>query len=588
MHPCKAQVSPAQQDSIRYKAFETYSQKRKFTRFFHKLIFKSLNPETDKKKTKVKPKKPKYYQIAEGKVIRSIHISTFDPFGYYKQDTTIKPKGFYSKAGNGLHIKTQAGIIKNLLLFEENERFDSLLVRESERLIRSQKYLRDVMFYTIPSSENSDSIDVFVNTYDIWSIVPEFAMTTSYVETGLTDNNFSGLGHRFQAGRKWSLSDAPHTNRLTYYVPNISNTYISSDVRYISIGKVDSIKSIDFSRNFYSPVTKWAGGVFLGQMKTARNYIRNDSIFQLQSRVNQQDYWGARSWQVLKKYSADAPISNIILSGRLLRLNYPYRQAEAIAANLFNDETGLFAGIGFTSRKYIRDTRIFNFGKTEDVPVGQAFGLTIGMDIQKDKRFYFGAKAAIGNYYSFGYLSAHMEYGSFIGAPGLQQGALTCRINYFTKLLTLGNWKIRQFVKPTVIIGLNRLVTDNLTFNDDMEGFEKLVFSASSMMVLTVQTQTYSPWNLIGFHFGPYFFSSLGILGNESAGLSNSKIYAVLGLGVLVKNDYLMFSTFQFSFSFYPYIPGNGYNVFKTNAFETSDYGFKDFEISKPGIVVYR
>ena len=474
------------------------------------------------------------------------------------------------------------------MLFKENEIFDSLLVRESERLIRSQNYLRDVQFFSVLTAVNSDSVDVFIYTYDVWSIVPELIIAPSFIETGIIDNNFAGLGHRFHANQKWTLNDTPNTTRLSYLVPNISNTYISSDIRYIFTGKVDSVKSVELQRTFYSPLTKWAGGVFLGQMKLAQNYIQNDTVFQLHYRTHEQDYWAARSWQVLKKYSADAPVSNFIFSARVARLSYPQKQNDAISTSLLNNQTTYFAGIGFTSRKYIRDKLIFNFGKVEDVPVGQAFGIIFGMDYQKTKRVYFGAKAAIGSYYPFGYLSAHIEYGSFIGANEFQQGALTCRVNYFTKLMVLGNWKIRQFVKPTVIVGFNRLSTDNLSFNSDMAGFEKLAFSATSMMVLTLQTQSYSPWNLIGFRFGPYFYSSFGMLGNRTSGFSHSRLYTVLGLGMLIKNDYLMFSTFQLSLSFYPFIPGDGYNIFKTNSFETSDYGFRDFEISKPGVVVYR
>lgn len=587
-HFCVAQVSPATKDSIRYKAFEVYAHKRKVTRIIHNLLFKPFKPEIHNKRSEIEANKTRAFQKAERKVIRSIHIATYDPFGYYMQDATVKPKGFFSKAGNRLHLKTRAGTIKNLLLFKENERFDSLVVLESERLLRSQKYLRNVKIYTALSPENGDSIDVFVRAFDVWSILPEIGMTTSAIETGLSDINFIGLGHRFQAHRKWSMTASPHTTRFTYFVPNIGSSYISSDIRYISVGKVDSVKSIGFSRNFYSPVTKWAGGIFLGQMKTANSFIRNDSIIQLSSRVNQQDYWAARSWQVLKKNAANAPVSNFILSARLARLNYPTQQAEAYKANLFNDQTTLFAGIGFTSRKYIRDQLIFDFGKVEDVPIGKLFGITFGMDIQQQKRFYFGAKAAIGNFYSFGYLSSHLEYGSFLGASGLQQGAFICRLNYFTNLLSLGRWKIRQFVKPAAVMGLNRLVTDKLTFNTDMEGFQNLVYSASAMLVLTLQTQSYAPWNFIGFHFGPYFFTSLGMLGNASSGFKHSQLYAVMGLGVLVKNEYLMFSTFQFSVSYYPVLPGKGFNVFKLNAFETSDYGFRDFEISKPDIVVYK
>jgi hypothetical protein len=107
------------------------------------------------------------------------------------------------------------------------------------------------------------------------------------------------------------------------------------------------------------------------------------------------------------------------------------------------------------------------------------------------------------------------------------------------------------------------------------------------MLVLTLQTQSYAPWSLLGFNFGPYLFSSFGILGNVTSGFSHSKIYSLLGLGVLIKNNYLTFNTFQISMTFYPYMPGNAYNIFKSNAYKTSDYGFSDFDISKPRVVDY-
>ncbi|MBP6549982.1 MAG: hypothetical protein KA782_01605 [Flavobacterium sp.] len=49
-----------------------------------------------------------------------------------------------------------------------------------------------------------------------------------------------------------------------------------------------------------------------------------------------------------------------------------------------------------------------------------------------------------------------------------------------------------------------------------------------------------------------------------------------------------IFRTFQISLAYYPMIPGSGNNVLKTNAFETSDFGFQDFGLSKPRTVIYK
>lgn len=603
-------------DSLNYRAIEKFSQKSKFTRFLHNLIFKSINPEANRQTNKVKIKKPKTYRKSEGKIIRDIHIITLDPFGYHIQDTSIHPGGFLMKAGNSLHLKTQPKVIKNLLLFKKNEPYDSLLVNESARLIRSQDYVRDVLVYSLPTSKKADSVDVYIRVLDVWSIVPALMLSKSTVDVALTDNNFAGLGNSFHVDMRGNRPTGDYITRISYLIPNIRNSHISfnlqyrfsssndlinsiesarsfyspisSDQQYLFSGNKDLIKSIEFSRSFYSPVAKWAGGIFLGQMITAQSYIKQDTILYLSSRTNIQDYWAARSWQMFIGNSADGRITNLILSGRFLRTRFPERPPEAELANVFNKENIYFAGIGITSRKYIRDNHIFNFGRIEDVPAGRAFGITIGFDVQQTNRWYWGLLAAWGNYFRFGYLSAQLEYGTFVGSAGFQQEVVTGRINYYTRLLNLGNWKIRQFIKPTLIFGINRLATDNLTFSEGMKGFSGFEYPATCMMVLTLQTQSYAPWDLIGFHFGPFLFSSFGMLGNESSGFSDSRLYTLLGLGILIKNDYLMFNTFQLSMTFYPIIPGRGYNIFNANAFKTSDYGFMDFEISKPGVVDYR
>jgi hypothetical protein len=106
--------------------------------------------------------------------------------------------------------------------------------------------------------------------------------------------------------------------------------------------------------------------------------------------------------------------------------------------------------------------------------------------------------------------------------------------------------------------------------------------------LFTVQTQSYAPWNFIGFRFGPFITYSLGMLGNSSSGFRNSKVYSQIGLGVLIKNENLVLNAFQISITFYPVIPGNGQNIFKTNSYQTTDFGFRDFEIGKPGTVTYQ
>ena len=178
-----AQETPVKTDSTHlYKNIESYSKRSKFTMFMYRLIFKPVAPISRKKEVKKKVYKKliqKPYSAFEGKIIRNINIVTLDPFGYSATDTTVAKQNFLYKAGNGMHIKTQSITIRNLLLIRKNEPFNSLLVKESERLIRNQKYVHEVSFYVVAAGKKSDSVDIFIRELDKWSIIPEGSISTS-------------------------------------------------------------------------------------------------------------------------------------------------------------------------------------------------------------------------------------------------------------------------------------------------------------------------------------------------------------------------------------------------------------------------
>jgi hypothetical protein len=268
----------------------------------------------------------------------------------------------------------------------------------------------------------------------------------------------------------------------------------------------------------------------------------------------------------------------------MVNVKSPVRTIEAVNADLFNSHRYYFGSISLSSRKYVLDRYVFNYGINEDIPVGRILGLTIGLESQVKNRFYLGVDAGWGGYNAYGYLSSHFSYGTFKNKNGFQQGTIIGRMNYYTKLLTFGDWKVRQFIRTSFMFGINRLPADNLPLRIGIKGFESIESRALNVTVISLQTQTYAPWNLGGFHFGPYIFAHLGFLKDEPLQVRSNRFYSLLGFGVLIKNDYLMFSTFQLSVSFYPFIPDRGHNIFMMNAYKTTDYGFLNFETTKPGI----
>lgn len=592
-----AQQIPAKIDTAHlYENIEAYSNRSEFKKFVYKLFFKPTSKKSkDKKNNSNEYKKlvRKTYYAFEGKTIRHITIQTLDPFGYSIGDTTAKAQNFLSNSANYLHIKSRRITIRNLLLIHENQLFDSLFYKESERLVRKRGYIRDVSFFVKVSAPNSDSVDVFIRALDNWSIIPDGAISTTSITSYLVDKNFLGLGHEFQNVYSRNFSMGTNNFRTNYIIPNIKNTYVSTTLHF-DIDEFSNYKrSLAIDRPFYSPFAKWAAGASIATQNKNDSLKNFNLIYSpIKLRYFTQDYWAGYAVQLFKGNTEELRTTNLITTIRYLNIRYSEKPlAFYDPLSIYANENFYLLGIGISSRRYVQDRYIFKFGVIEDVPIGKVFGLTGGYQVRNNiGRQYAGMRFSFGNYYNWGYLSTNIEYGTFLHASHAEQGVCTVGVNYFSGIFEIGKWKFRQFVKPQFAVGIHRLTYDSLTLNNNygLDGFNSTTLSGTRRLLLTIQTQSYAPWDFIGFRFGPFFTYSLGMLGNAENRFKDSKIYSQIALGILIKNDNLIFGAFQISISFFPIIPGRGANVFKTNTFKTTDFGFRDFEIGKPEAIVFQ
>lgn len=573
-------------DSIEvYNRIRKYSKKNKFTKTLHKLLFRGAKPR--KKEILVQNDTTDF----TGKIIRNINIVTLDPFGHSITDTTQMPRNWGERTGNRLHLKTKKIAIKNLLLFKRNTPYDTYKVQESERLIRSQRYVTAVRITNKLTGAASDSVDVTIRVLDSWSTIPKFSVSSNRLSLGVKEKDFFGSGQQLEYRFTNRFDDGRNANEVTYTVPNIKNTYIGTTLYYNMDLDNNYIKSINIERLFYSPLTKWAGGAYLGQNFRRDTLQAPDLTFAFQPfKNNFQDFWVGHASKVFEDASG---ITNLVATGRFLNLDYTESPSDLYDPNKFySDEKLLLAGVGLNRRKFIKDNYIFRNGQTEDVPIGRIYGVTFGYQYKNHLwRPYAGAQFSFGNYYRLGFLSMNFEAGTYFHQGKTYQTAFAMETNYFTKLYSIGRWKVRQFVNPNIVIGLNHedVIGDQLNINErnGLAGFNAAVYG-SNRAILSLQTQTYSPYELWGFRINPFFNYSVAALGNAKTAMGSDKAYHKVTLGLLISNDYLVFSSFQLSISYYPSIPYQGDSVFKTNTFETTDYGLQSFELAKPRTVNYR
>lgn len=590
-----AQEKDKKADSTKmYRDIEKYSKKSKVTKFLHKLIFEPVAQEKVKK-SKFQKTITTNYASYECKIIRKIHITTLDPFGYSEKDTLKKPKKFNDRIGNALHYKTRAFTISNWLLIKKNQPLDSLLVKESERLIRSQRYVRGVASQIELTSPNSDSVDVYIRVLDAWSLVPEFSTSTSASTFRLTERNFMGLGHQLSGTYRQSLTGSENSYSTGYTIPTLFKTFIRTSLNYQKEVDGSFGRFVNIERPFFSNYSHWAGGIYLDQQFRKLTPTSSETAIQAESyKYNSQDYWLGYSLPVFEGKSERDRTTNFFMSGRYLTVNYLEQPSQIFDSSLiFSSEKSYYGSIGLSSRTFKQDKYLFDFNVTEDIASGFIYSLTAGNQHKNGvDRLYLGGRVAVGKFFPFGYFSTNFEYGTFFRGDRSEQTTLNWSLVYFTNLFEIGKWKFRQFVKPQLVVGINRLPTDldrlNLTGEYGIQGFDSTFIKGTKKLVVNFQTQSYSPWNLLGFRINPYLSYTMGLLSNSTATFKGSKIYSQIGAGVIVSNDFLVFNSFQFSFSYFPSIPNDGTDIFKTNSIRTYDLTLPNFEVTKPSIILYQ
>ena len=590
---------PTKSDTV-YKKIEKFSEHKNFFKFIHHIIFRDKEVIVPIKKRKTKGITPlqKSFDKYSCLIIRKINIETLDPFGFSVEDEKEKPKKWIERTGNLLHAKSKNWTIRNLLLFKKNDPLDSLLVKESERLVRSQRYVRSVIIKPVPIENCIDSVDVSIRVLDTWSLIPTGAFSSAKANLDLTDRNFFGLGHEYELNYIKSFNNSTYNTFAydsKYTVPNFKNTFINTSVSSKNDLYNNTNKTARLERLFYSTTTHWAGGIYYDYSSYTQSLADTNAVLAPQNfKIKTYQFWGAHSFNIFGNKTEFGRTTNLIFATGFT--NSAYLEKPDVAYDpiqISNSSKTLLATIGISSQKFYQDKYLFRFGTIEDVPYGKVFSITIGEDTKnKVTKAYFGGRFSYGNYFDFGYLQGNFEAGTFYNNGKTEQTTIKIEANYFTNLFPIGSWKFRQFIKPVIVIGINRLNSTkdklNLVDVNGIPGFNSSPLIGTKKLLTTFQTQSYNQKSWYGFNFSPFMNFTIGFLDDGNHTFFKNKVYSQIGIGVLVNNNYLVFNSFQFSLSYYPSLPIEGNSLIKTNAFQNSYIDFHDFKIGQPYILPYQ
>ncbi len=574
-----------QRDSLRiYKKIKHVAYKSKLTKFVYDAIFVDPEPKeypdhpaTNEQKN-VNP-----YLKYQGRIIRNINITVLKPFGYSVNDTTPKHINSVQKASNQLHITSRHWIIVNRLLFHAHDSLNALNLSETERVLRQAVFINDAKISISPTN-NKDSVDVNVVVQDKWPVTVPILITDISGNIRFRNQNLFGVGQQFEHYVGFKRPNVLDFNGY-YNIANIDNTYISSTLAYRWDERGADV-GLYFDRGFFSPLSKWAGGV--GINRYLRYYDNIDTIEQTSNHKElhffNYDVWAGRSFKLSKNKDLFNQSTNVITGLRFY--NTQFIEPRGNNQNTYS----IVGNVGFAVQQYYKDKFIYRFGATEDVPEGLIVQYIYGT-YQKQfskLRFYSGIEIARAKHFKFGYLSASFAQGIFFNRNVSNDITTRLTLYYFSDLKRQGKCYFRQFFNFNTLHGENKISGETTSlYSDELYGFNGNGLSGNTKMILNSETVAYLPYHIIGFRMAPLIMAGLGMIGDPANRINKSRLYQGYSLGILFRNENLLSSTFQFSFGYYPFLPDGNNTILTYNPVTSFTLRVRSFSVSKPEFITY-
>ncbi len=581
-----------EKDSLRiYKKIKHIAYKHKVTSWMYDAVFKDPEPKeypslpASHEKKNVNP-----YLKHKKKLIREINITVYDPFGRSVTDTLPRSINNLERFGNRLHITTRKFVIINRLLFKKNDTIDALAISETERILRQSPFINDARI-VIVETRNKDSVDVNVIVQDKWPITVPILITDVSGHARFRNQNLFGWGQQFEHYVGYKRPNVFDFNGF-YTIANLDNTYISGTVGYSHDISGTTVYT-GFNRGFFSPLSKWAGGVNLARSWKYYQYTRATDSVVKRTNLNfyTYDVWTGRSFKLSDEKSLFNQSTNILGGLRYYKTTFDQRPSFTIDSALANQNTAALVGnVGFAIQQYYKEKYVYRFGATEDVPEGLIVQFIYG-GIKKELtklRYYAGFEIARAKHFDIGYLSATFSYGVFFNRYVSNDITSNIKLYYFSDLLKKGNWFFRQFINYNFVHGENKLSKETLTIiPDELYGFNGIGLTGNTKMTLTSETVAYLPYSFVGCRFAPILMAGLATLGDPAHPILQSRLYQAYSLGLMIRNENLLSSTFQISFGMYPFFPEGGGVVMKYNPVTSFTLRVRVFEFSRPEFVNY-
>jgi hypothetical protein len=228
---------------------------------------------------------------AQGALIGAVRIDSRDIFDL----DDPKESNALFRLANRLHATTRPSVIARDVLFKPGERVSVRLIDETERLLRSNRYLHEVRIR--PLNYRDGVVDIEVATRDTWSLDPGLSASRAggANSSRLSLREYNLLGSGVSAGVSYSSNVDRAGTEVGFSDSHLfgNRTGIAYTYGVLDVG---TVQTFSFGRPFYALDTPWAYGISASQIDALSTVYDKAAIAsQYRSKVDNAEAYGGWS-----------------------------------------------------------------------------------------------------------------------------------------------------------------------------------------------------------------------------------------------------------------------------------------------------
>lgn len=409
-------------------------------------------------------------------------------------DLTDKHSFWLHEFANYTHTITKESVLEDDLLFQPSDTLRLKDLAETERLLRSRRYIREAEVRITHYCTESNSVIVNVSTWDNWSLLPTLDFSSeggrSKSAIGIDEDNLLGTGNRLNLEYK---HDSERSGAgFVFLSPNMFGSFWNSAVAYSKNSDGNNYR-LGINRPFYRLSSPWALGFDIERISEDVNEYDAGEEYNSYERQH-------------NKFKAELGYKLNLNSKHVHRLKFAF---EANSHKFYENDrtlfgfaedrnlTGYWAEYEYIQAKYKKLYNINSFNRTEDFNLGWQFNAKLG---QYNEMLGADVNAL------FWSISATKNWQLATDLWLLSDASYTQRQFEQTQFLFNSHWQlVKQLNDYNTIVGKLTLDKGQNPFRDEplyiggedqLRAYPAYFRSGKSRAVITAEYRHYTDWSL--------------------------------------------------------------------------------------------